>query len=196
MRAHREASARRRLLAGASLFRAPKLLPVAFGENWAKVERHLAGERPPWWSPPPGEGAGEPGLLDSAARAVLLSRSREVRRVLALGLAAVATFVRPDDPPGEWDRALHEFLAGLPGVCGGACAESVPRAVARLAGGVETDPTAFLLMYGELTAFLLADDIDAKAALGRVFVEKSKAYIERGGAAPKKDLGGGVKGAP
>jgi hypothetical protein len=77
--------------------------------------------------------------------------------------------------------AYEDLLVALPGVCGGACYESVPAAMT----AIGASPTAFPGLHSNFTRFLCTQDIDAKARLGKTFA--AHALAEAAEAAAEDD---------
>lgn len=105
-------------------------------------------------------------LLAPAAKevcAALVEHDPAIRRALVL---ALDVRLRGDSGDARGAAAaLGELLAALPGVCGGACRDKVPRAMARVAAA----PALFPRIHAGLSEFLRAPSIDEKARLGFIF---------------------------
>jgi ubiquitin-protein ligase len=117
-------------------------------------------------------------LVAARIREALGEREPAIRHVLILVLhARILWELAAGDAPGKesWIRRFQEafaaFAAGLPGVCGGACAKTVPAAMA----AVGLAPAALPALHADLSCFLRAQDIDKKARLGKVFAARALA---------------------
>ena len=136
----------------------PNLVATALGPHWEHVKSDLL--RFLFGTPT------STGRVESAVKAILTTRSEEIRRVLTLGLAVLISLELSDGRADEaYTSAFTELHAALPNVCGGACTEIVPTALL----GLNSTPHLFLEMYSDLVTFLTTEDIDKKATLGHMF---------------------------
>lgn len=136
-------------------------------------------------------------LVADRLREALAEREPAVRDALVLALHARILWEVAGDPAqnpderGPWvaqsREAYADFLAILPGVCGGACRESVPDAMAKVGAA----PSAFPRLHADLARFLRTQDIDDKARLGKIFAARALAEA----AAESKDASGDGTGA-
>ena len=136
--------------------------------------------------------------VSDRVREALAEREPAIRRVLILALhARVLWELSAGDAPdrdtwlARFREAYNAFAAGLPSVCGGACAESVPDAM----GKVGLAPAALPNLHADLARFLRTQDIDDKARLGKVFAVRALAeaaeapVLEEAKAPEDPDLG-------
>jgi ubiquitin-protein ligase len=143
-------------------------------------------------------------LVADRLREALAEREPAVRHALVLALHARILWEVAGDPAqnpdgrGPWVALFREayagFLAVLPGVCGGACRESVPDATAKVGAA----PSAFPRLHADLARFLRTQDIDDKARLGKIFAARALAEAAEAPAEPEaesKDDGTGAAAA-
>lgn len=133
-------------------------------------------------------------------REALVEREPPVRLALIRALNArilweIASAPGPGRAPwiDKFRAAYKDFLESLPGVCGGACQESVPGAMAK----VGASPAALPKLHADLARFLRSQDIDYKARLGEFFAaralaEAAEAPVEEEKEAPQPSEAAGV----
>lgn len=168
-----------------------KLLPVfaeAFGDDlWQFLAASLSGLLK---APQSGRSSESDAAHELSAAAILprvADRIREalgerelpVRLALARALHARIMWELASESGGlpasqaAFRAAFDEFLEVLPNVCGSACRELVPAAMAEVGNA----PEVFAEHHSELARFLCETDIDRKAQMGRDLAERVRAAV-------------------